>query len=157
MPHHAAVSHQESFSLPAAGRPVVFPLRPPAFHEAPRPPSDPLEGRRQGPLNSGSFSELGGNLQGKLCFAILLFLDVFESALAANRLGGLCDVNLDAQISWQAQYLVDLEVQISWQVQHFVNLEVQISWQAHLDVWIPWQVKYLVNPGCHSRSGAGHQ
>ena len=36
-------------------------------------------------------------------------------------LAGLRDVNLDVQISWQAQYYVDLEVQISWQVQYEQN------------------------------------
>ena len=39
-------------------------------------------------------------------------------------------MNLQAQISWQAQHFVNLHVQISWQAQHFVNLQVQISWQA---------------------------
>ena len=55
-------------------------------------------------------------------------------------------MNLDAQISWYAQYSLDLETQISqeaqymwtlkfevpilWQAQHFVDLDAQISWQA---------------------------
>ena len=45
-----------------------------------------------------------------------------------GRLSILDFVNLEVQISWQAQHLANLEVQISWQAQHFVNLEVQISW-----------------------------
>ena len=38
-------------------------------------------------------------------------------------------MNLEVQIWWQEQRLVNLEVQISQQAQH-LNLEVQISWQA---------------------------
>ena len=37
-------------------------------------------------------------------------------------------MNLEAQISWQAQHFVNLEMQI-WKAQQFVNLKVQISWQ----------------------------
>ena len=58
-------------------------------------------------------------------------------------------MNLEVQISWQAQHFENLEVQISWQAQHFVNLEVQISWQAqhfeNLEVQISWQAQQLVN------------
>ena len=39
-------------------------------------------------------------------------------------------VDLEVQISWQAQDCVDVEVQSWWQVQDFVGLGVQISWQA---------------------------
>ena len=39
-------------------------------------------------------------------------------------------MNLEVQISRQAQHFVKLHVLISWQAQHFVNLHVQISWQA---------------------------
>ena len=53
-----------------------------------------------------------------------------EALLLRLALAGLRDVNLDAQISWQAQFYVDLEVPIPWQVQGCVNLEVQILWQA---------------------------
>ena len=57
-------------------------------------------------------------------------------------------VNLEVQISRQAQHFVNLEVQISWQAQHFVNLEVQISWQAqrmvNLEVQISWQAQHLL-------------
>ena len=63
----------------------------------------------------GPFSEVGGSLQRKLC---------------VTALAGLRDVNLDVQISRQAQYFVDLEVQTSWHAQHFLNLEVQNSWQV---------------------------
>ena len=45
-------------------------------------------------------------------------------------LAGLRDVNLDVQISWQAQCFVDLEVQSSWQAPRFVDLDAQTSWQA---------------------------
>ena len=43
-------------------------------------------------------------------------------------------VNLEVQISWQAQRLVNLEVQISWQAQrlvnHLVNLEGSVDFVA---------------------------
>ena len=42
---------------------------------------------------------------------------------------GLPQVNLEVQISWQAQRFVNLKVQISWRAQRFVNFEVRISWQ----------------------------
>ena len=55
-------------------------------------------------------------------------------------------VNLQVQISWQAQRVVNLQVQISCQAQHFVNLHVQISWKVqhfvNLQVQISWQVQY---------------
>ena len=53
-----------------------------------------------------------------------------QKNLSQRALAALRFVNLEVQISWQAQHFVNLEVQISWQAQHFVNLEVQISWQA---------------------------
>ena len=40
-------------------------------------------------------------------------LACFGNAFAASRLGGLCDVNLETQISWQARCLVDIEAHIS--------------------------------------------
>ena len=33
-------------------------------------------------------------------------------------------MNLEVQISWQAQHFVNLKVQILWQAQYFVNLKV---------------------------------
>ena len=70
-------------------------------------------------------------------------------------------MNLEVQISWQAQHFVNIDVQISrqaqqfvripWQAQHFVNLHVQISWQAqhflHLHVQISWQAQYKMRCG----------
>ena len=47
-----------------------------------------------------------------------------------TALAGLRDVNLDAQISWQAQHFEFRQLQISWQARHFVAgaafFEVQI-------------------------------
>ena len=40
-------------------------------------------------------------------------------------------MNLDVQISWQAQHCVNLHAQIARQAQYFVNLHVQSSWQAY--------------------------
>ena len=37
---------------------------------------------------------------------------VFRSAFVGKHTGRLCDVNLDVQISWQAQRFVNLQVQI---------------------------------------------
>ena len=60
--------------------------------------------------------------------------------LRQSALAGLRHVNLEAQISWQAQHFVKLEVQISWQAQHFVNLKVQSSCQAQHFVNIHAQI-----------------
>ena len=68
------------------------------------------------------FSKVGGRLKRKLRIWLLLRI----------TLAGLRNVNLDVQISWQAQYFVDLEMQIPWQEQHFVDLDVWISWRSTL-------------------------
>ena len=70
----------------------------------------------------GLFSDTGGSLARKLRFGIwVLSLEAF---LQRNTLAGLRRVNLEVQISWQAQHFVNLKVQISRQAQRFVNLEV---------------------------------
>ena len=69
------------------------------------------------------FKVQGKSLERKLRFGILMLS--LEVLLLRIALAGLHDVNLDVQISWQAQYFVGLKVQISRR-QRFVNLEVQI-------------------------------
>ena len=76
----------------------------------------------------GSFAEIGGSLKRKPRFGILVLS--LEVLLLRIALAGLRGVNLDAQISWQAQCFVDLAVMISWQAQHFVDLDAWISWQG---------------------------
>ena len=61
----------------------------------------------------------------------------------ADFVAGAEFLNLEMQISWQAQHFVNLEVQISWQAQRFVNLEVQISWQAQHFVNLEVQITAL--------------
>ena len=61
-------------------------------------------------------------------------------------------VNLEAQISWQAQYFVNLEVQISWQAHYFVHLEGQMSWQAehfvNLEVAAVYAFRCVLSDAC---------
>ena len=72
-----------------------------------------------------------------------------EAFLRRSALAGLRHVNLEVQISWQAQHFVSLKVQSSCQ-EHFVKLEVQTSWQAqhlvNLDVQILWQAQHFEPP-----------
>ena len=56
------------------------------------------------------FSIIGGILEAKLRFGILMLS--LEVLLVRITLAGMCDVNLDVQISWQAQCVVDLEVRL---------------------------------------------
>ena len=60
----------------------------------------------------GSFSEIGGSLARKLCFGILM-LSLQEAFLRQNALAGLRYVNLEVQISWQAQHFVTSKAQQS--------------------------------------------
>ena len=87
-----------------------------------------------------SFSEIGGRLA-RSCVLVICMLSL-EAFLLRSALSGLPHVNLEVQVSWQAQHFVTLKVLILWRAEHFVNLEVQIWWQAqhfvNLEVHILW-------------------
>ena len=57
--------------------------------------------------------EFWGSIARKLRFDVLNFS--LEVLLLRRALGGLPNVNLDVQISWQARHFVNADGQTSWQ------------------------------------------